>query len=301
MKINIPKEVADSPHRDNIFAEHFIQAWLYTHSADFSFDTTNYKSQWLKQITLNQIQDNVAKDVFTHWPMNLSQPLFIKGYALEKLGLYDTGERFKSDIDILIDQESLNYLENKIQQLGGTPILEKKWWGNSHKKMYSIIRDDQEVVIECHTQLFYHLPLLDWQKYRHPSDVNQLTLEAHLLFLMGHYVFQHNCLKLYWLLDITLFIEKFSSQLDWQKLSQMAKDWKLERSFYWSLSLASILSNETLQIPRMYLNSDKAPIQFAWQTKQSGFQYWKMKHFAKGNLWNALIYDLKWILNKTRK
>lgn len=301
MKINIPKEVADSPNRDNIFAEHFIQAWLYTHNDQYSFDATHYKDQWLKQITLNQIQDDVAKDVFHNWPMNLSRPVFIKGYALEKLGIYSAGERFKSDIDVLIDQESLSFLENKIQQLGGAQIQEQKWWGNSHKKVFSIIRDEQEVVIECHTQLFYHLPKLDWQKYRNAMDQNQLSSEAHLLFLMGHYVFQHNCLKLYWLLDISLFIEKYSSQLDWQKLSQMATEWKLEKSFYWSLSLAFILSNETLQIPKMLLNKDNAHFQFAWQTKQSGFQYWKMKHFAKGNLWNALMYDFKWILNKTRK
>ena len=302
MKINIPSGVADSPHRNNLFEEHFLQAWLYTHSDQLPFDTSAFKEQWLKQISLNQDQNECAEKLFENWPMNLTKPIFIKGHALEKLGLYQIGERFKSDIDLLIDQESLHYLENRIKALNGHEIKEKKWWGNSHKKIFSLTQNNHEVVIECHSQLFYHLPQIDWQRYRHTQISDQLQLEAHLLFLMGHYVFQHNCLKIYWLLDIALFIEKFSRQIDWNKLQHLAREWDLKVSLDWSLSLANELANFNLEIPKGMIKSNlDIDFNFAWQTKQSGLRYWKMKHKAKGKIANSLKYDVKWLLNKTRK
>jgi len=302
MKINIPQQVADSPHRNSIFEEHFLQAWLYTHSDQVAFDVSSFKEQWLKQISLNQDQNECAELLFQNWPMNLAKPIFIKGHALEKLGLYQIGERFKSDIDLLIDQESSSYLESKIKAINGHEIKEKKWWGNSHKKIYSITHNNHEIVIECHSQLFYHLPQIDWQKYRNSQDPDQLQLEAHLLFLMGHYVFQHNCLKLYWLLDIALFIEKYSNQIDWYKLQNLASEWDLKVSLEWSLSLAHELANFSLEIPKgMMKRPSDVDFNFAWQTQQSGFNYWKMKHKAKGKMLNSLKYDVKWLLNKARK
>lgn len=295
MKINIPREILDNLNRKKIIEHHHIGGWLYSQSCGNN-QFSQFKEAWLRQISLGQSQKEVWEKLIENWPPQIQSPVVIKGMALEMMGLYEQGERFKSDIDILVTSDAQAELSKRLINLGGKEVIEKKWWGNNHKKSFELEYQNNQVVIEMHNLIFYHLPEIKWTDYIHDENKNLLEDHAHLLFMMGHFVFQHNCLKLYWLLDIVLFIQK-KSDWDFEHLNALAKKWRLTKSMLWSLKLAKDFSSQHLNIPKS-LNIDAAKIKLnlLWEPRQTGFSYWMRKHRTKDNLIDAFKYDLLWWL-----
>ncbi|GAB4019783.1 MAG: hypothetical protein Fur0010_22070 [Bdellovibrio sp.] len=291
MKINIPTEIVDSERLENIVSHHHLGGWLYSRSQDNpKFEI--FKNDWMRQISLNQSQRQVWEQIIENWPNHLRKPIVLKGMAFELMGIYGPGERFKSDIDLLADEASIEFIISKLKSLYQVEIVkEKKWWGNSHKQTIELQCEGNSVIIEFHQQLFYHLPNVQWQHFKNSEQNYLLEDHAHLIYLMGHFVFQHNCLKLYWLLDIVLFLEK-KKDWDLEKLKNIAKMWKLETAFEWSLSLAKEFCDQTFFDIK---TTKQVNLSELWEGRQSGLAYWWRKHQAKDSLITAIAYDLKWI------
>ncbi len=229
--------------------ENKLEGILYCQNPENSI----YKSSWIQNCARNFIVieeiETLAQDLE---PKSISLVL-LKGYALIDDIYPNRGERFCSDVDLLIDPQHSELIEKHLLDRGYAKQKEKKWLGNFFKSVFEKKIHSLSVTIELHTQLFWHenvsvgLTKVDLIKHKKIKNCFCLSLEEQLIHLCGHYAFQHNFLKLFWLVDIQRFVEKYEEEINWDIFWQKALSFKLLISCYLSLSLITTPKNKVLK------------------------------------------------------
>lgn len=221
----------------------------------------------------------------------------LKGiYLLENL-YKDWGLRPMSDIDILISPGDEVRFFSALAGLGFKPQTSSHWMANHFKHLFSKSVEDLEVVVEVHTDLFWHLNQnLEVESFQneHPH-----CLENHFLFLCGHLAFQHNFLKLFWLVDIFEMGRRFASEMDFDWLKSKAQDLQLENSLNACIFACRILIDrgfllkEYPQLPAAWYQNILTD-EFLLAPRQHHMRYFALKHLLKDELGTAIKYDWKW-------
>jgi len=187
----------------------------------------------------NQYSNLFFKEQFTKFKQLLTandHPVIIplKGISLLNRLYPNLENRKMSDIDVYIPKADKVALDQLLLKHGYIKLDEKKWQANEHKVTYIKKHNFIPITIEVHFKLYYHLsyhPQLD------PTH-SYLSHEDELIFLCYHLAEQHNFLKLFWLQDIALYINKFNQEINWQIFHQKAQNIGITRSTNTCLFLA---------------------------------------------------------------
>jgi hypothetical protein len=171
---------------------------------------------------------------------------------------------------------------------------ESYWLGNAHKREFYLETSLGNIPFEFHSKLFWHKEDPGELNYYGYQDSYGLGLEEMLVFLIGHYAFQHTCQKLYWLFDIYLFIDRFDAEINYKKFSFLVDHFNFLRSvsivkslvktafdFDWS----SISEESRFPMRESYLLEDS----------QRHWYYLLLKLYLKGGVVNNLKYNMAWL------
>lgn len=189
--------------------------------------------------------------------------IFLKGVVLSSQIYSDIGIRECRDIDLLIDEKDIQFAHkiiiNQNFQLREYNKLENK----TYRKYFhhvSYWNPAKKVMLELHWRPFSIESFFLEKNYSKIStkisvsnhELSVLKNEYNLIYLCIHGAL-HMFSELIWLLDITKFIN--TQDIDWNKIQQISKEWKIERPINLSIYLASYICNST--IPKEYMNPDK--------------------------------------------
>lgn len=182
----------------------------------------------------------------------------LKGIYLLENVLGDVGSRSMNDIDILIKKQDLSQCMKVLERLGYTPTayfnLEDH---NIDTKHVPPMQKKRGALLEVHwTLLEENEPFtIDaealWERTMPATiadvDVLSLGVEDLILHLCLHLAYQHYLqLGLRGLVDIALVIHKFNSEIDWNKLVEIAKSWGAQRVTALTLRLVETQLNVSI-------------------------------------------------------
>lgn len=265
----------------------------------------DYYPYWKNQLTRNfvvkseleKIGDDLLKEGIT--------VCLLKGYSLMGDVYEDWGERFASDVDILISLQNLWKLSDILKMYGYEKRTEKKWLGNRYKFVFEKKIGDSSIVVEVHTQLFWHkaLDIENGLKESQVSGFSVLSFENQLIHLCGHLAFQHTYLKLFWLMDIFKFVERFKDQIDWKLFWKEAQSSRLYKSCYFTLFLCQKLGLNIQTIlytaPKkgrlsIYLLKKIVNYQFLYDPRKHPLRFLMVKNLIKDSYLDNLRYWYAW-------
>lgn len=247
------------------------------------FNNPKYNNEYcLSKFRFNQIR---YKMYHSFYKSKLSQFMVVKGIDLIDRSVYqDAGERFFSDLDLYGPNQ--DYIPELIQPIS----VGKKWSENTHKKEFCYEENGFTYNIEVHRSLF---PV--------NTDLSQsFSLEIYFIYLIYHYINQHNFQKLFWFIDILLFYERYRNELDINKVKQYATDLKLE----YLLSILSLISTKFLGKNFFFGITTKhsifnkfiisiLPKNFLLNNGKVNSSYFLARLISKGSLINLFSYTLK--------
>lgn len=225
--------------------------------------------------------------------------IVLKGCALLNQLYLDWSIRPISDIDILVSKDQVDGIKNQLKSSGFNESSENKWKANSHKSVWSKEVFETEITVEVHTQLFYNEPKnFVWNIQKNDSGFSVLQKEDFLLHLVGHLAHQHTFIKLFWLYDIKLFIEKYQEQIDWSLIQKKAKELKLVRSLDATLwILQNLLSMRMIPVKAKSDWSNLLTWSFLIYNRTQALRYQIVKHLLKDSYYEAFLYDILWLKN----
>ncbi len=303
MKLEWPNQFIKSNNSkqfDIFLQSHHLEG--LAHQTHIMADNQEWKKQWIH----NEIKISELKRLSPKLKQRKISPVLLKGMDLLNRIYTDYGSRFLSDIDLLLTVEELTQLTEILLSDGYEVLQEKKWFGNLNKKTFGKSTCHTQIVIECHTHLFYHLQ--DDYRQIEPSYIDgylQLSLNYLFVHLCGHLAFQHNFLKAYWLLDLYYIMEKYHDQLDWQQISDLSKVLKLKQSVlqvlwimkkYFNYSLTTEMQS-TFNLRKKHLWKLIINRELLLSGKQGGWRYFILKHLTKDSIVASLKYDILWIVS----
>ncbi len=252
-----------------------------------------YYPYWKSQLNRNSVAkeelDRIGKDLEKE---NL-KVFLLKGFSLMGEIYKDWGERFVSDIDLLISHDELWKLTDILRMYGYQKRKQTKWLGNRHKHLYVKMVEDIQISIEIHTQLFWHTSL-NIQKDPSPASVNgfyQLSHENQLVHLCGHLAFQHTYSKLFWLMDIFKYVDRYREKIDWQSFWDQAEKANLYKACYFTLFLCQKLGLNIQTILYRATKKKKVAIFFLKKIVDYSYLYNPQKHPVRSNAVKFLIKD----------
>lgn len=229
------------------------------------------------------------------------QVVLLKGFALLGDIYPDWGSRFTSDVDILVDSFQLKEVTKILARNGFNKQEEKTWMGNQFKSLFIKKTEQWEISIEVHSRLFWHRQKLGHQLKPSTQISNYYILsdEDMLLHLAGHYAFQHNFLKLFWLVDIQRFLERRSNTLNWSIFWKKAQFFHLQESCKIVLFLcgeqggkcAPGLSWRQKMLRRLVTQS------FLMAPRSQPWRYHLIKVLVKDSIFDSLRYTLLWFFS----
>ena len=165
----------------------------------------------------------------------------LKGAHFLRSGLYGLDERSMTDLDILVTQSAHPFVSEYLQNLGYSLAPQSSYEKRAGKRVFRQQDSLLETTIETHTSLFSEK--MSESEVRNFSENRSPDLE--LVYLASHYAYQHNLLKLYWLVDIALFL--LSNQVNWSSVKMLAKKYRRINSLDWTLaSLQTLGINQNL-------------------------------------------------------
>lgn|GEM_PF-2663928 len=230
---------------------------------------------------------------------------FIKGIVLIEDLYPSLGDRFLSDIDVLIDEDDFEFAMSKLQGFHGfTAIRRGSWEGNNFKAELDFklaYGRDFYVTLEIHRKLMWHTEApFDYKIEKSKKAQSKLyTLDPthHFFYLVYHYAFQHNCQKLYWLTDISLFYEAHNEEINWEEFERLVHRFQMTRCAgfvkklslkAFNISLDKVSFSTWLPFSRGFLLSDN----------QRGFYYLILKLFLKDRFFrDSVRYLGLWLRN----
>ncbi len=204
------------------------------------------------------------------------------------------GERFMSDIDIYckdmeaIEEAALSYGMKR------TNPDDAYWLGNGHKREYYLETDLGIIPFEFHSKLFWHCQDPDDVTYHEYLNLPGIGIEETLVFLIGHYAFQHTCQKLYWLFDIYLFILKFDENIDYKKFHSLINFFGFNSSLLFTKKILQQAFNfDWFKIKK----NTHFPLRkkFIFEDSQRHWYYLCLKWYLKNGLKNNIHYAYAWL------
>ena len=301
--------------------EHGLGGYLY-----FFEDRAEFKSVWKEQYIQNASIWSELIDLGVQFK-NLEVCL-LKGFSLMVDIYKDKGSRKASDVDLLIQKKEQEQVFRILAEQGYERLEEKKWKGNHFKSLWIKKTSALEVVIELHTQLFWHTAedRSSCDRWKKETFINldgffRLSAEDQLLHLCGHYVFQHNSLKFFWLIDIYEYIKKHQSSLNWERFWSRAQEEQLVVSccsciWLWILIEKKVNPKgvgdciyDCFFPVKLSLKSYWGGYMLArWVFRQHMFdayknllRYYLIKFLTRDSLWDALRYNWHWLLSRLRE
>lgn len=182
----------------------------------------------------------------------------LKGIFLLENVFGNIGSRSMNDIDILIRKKDLSICIKVLERLGYTPTayfslddhnIDTKHVPPMQKKggvllevHWTLLEEDEPFTIDVEAMWERTVPATI-------SDVDVLSLgvEDLILHLCLHLAYQHYLqLGLRGLVDIALVIHKFRSEIDWNRLVEIAKSWGAERVTALTLKLLETQLNVSI-------------------------------------------------------
>jgi hypothetical protein len=174
--------------------------------------------------------------------------IVLKGWALMQT-IYggDNGQRFFDDIDILVHPMDVDPSEEILKKLGWHARGERRpgfirCYYNAHPYYYfEKVRNTRNVYsVGFHWGLLHHpaynpqqINIQELFERAHPLKIAEvpifeMSIEDHLVYNCAHIVLQHrseeSLLRYY---EIAAVIRDAQSTLDWQKVEECAKNWRL--------------------------------------------------------------------------
>ncbi|MBT5094014.1 MAG: nucleotidyltransferase family protein [Halobacteriovoraceae bacterium] len=239
------------------------------------------------------------------------KPVLLKGIVLINDIYRELGARQLSDIDILINLNEYQNVKEVLESFDYSEQELNKWQGDDFKSIFIKEGPLGQIVIELHTRLFYHIkkepdyttiPFMT-------SPYLKLAIEENLIHLMGHLVFQHNFGKLFWLIDIDLYIKKYRDEINWEKLIVLSKELKLQKSILMTFTVLFEQFEtpippqivESLGLKKFYIWKNFLNWNLLTSSTQVSFGYYFIKHLTKDHISTALQYDLLWFRHKIKK
>ncbi len=142
---------------------------------------------------------------------------FLKGIILLDEIYPSLEDRFLSDIDLLIPNEDFESAIDILKSFGEVIHFSKgSWVGDAHKvEIEYRSRFGLDITLELHNKLYWHRNHRSHNIVKAKGKLPRLEYTEHLIYLIYHYAFQHNCQKLYWLFDIIEFYKKYRNEINW--------------------------------------------------------------------------------------
>lgn len=261
----------------------------------------DWKQQWIRaQLYLRELQI-----IDETWGDKEIPVAVLKGCALIGDIYPDAGQRFMSDIDLLLPEEKLSAAIEALELRGYRPSKASSFEADEFKIVLEKTSGAVPVTLELHTRLFYqHDGFHSWQLRPHPQfrHIQALSLEDQLVHLLGHLGYQHTFLMLYWFLDLDLFLRKYGSAVDCGRVEERLRSlhqlrsakiafWILERYFHTPLPIDLPRASRGLR----WILQRTVTEQFLWSTAKPKFTYLLLKHLSKDRIRDAIIYDWKWL------
>ena len=219
----------------------------------------------------------------------------LKGCALLS-DIYQSspGSRFMSDIDLLVDASKLDELLVFFEGVGLRSSDKPVWFGDRHKIELHGEFEGLQLTVELHTKLFYHQQHFPIKTQSCFEFFQKLTHEYQLVHLIAHYSFQHTMLKLYWFMDIALFIEAHGHDIDWDQVDSIARQWGVYQSLCYSLGA---INQHWKKIAPSYMGRFQFLIdeEFLVSNQQRSLKYLFLKNIFKDSLKLNLQYNLGWL------
>lgn len=265
---------------------------LYGHAYRRTQDKVYYP-YWKSQLTRNSFAKTELETIGQDIQREGIQVYLLKGYSLMGEIYQDWGERFVSDIDLLVSYDELWKLTDILKMYGYSKKKEAKWLGNRHQHIYVKKTEDLSLTIEVSTQLFWHTSL-NIKENSMDSQVigfKRLSLENQLIHLCGALGFQNAYSKLFWLMDIFKFVERYKSKINWQTFWQNAERANLYKACFFTLFLCQKLGLNIQTIIYRAKKKKKVSIFFLKKVVDYSYLYNPESHQLRGFIVRWLIKD----------
>lgn len=216
----------------------------------------------------------------------------IKGMSLLNRIYSEWDQRKMSDIDVYMPTTRKGDLHKLLINNGYIAFDDQKWKANEHKATYVKKHSFVDITIEIHFKLYYHTnyqPILETQLKK-----TYLSKEDELLYLCYHLAEQHNFIKLFWLKDIALYVDKFHTQINWDKFHDLAKKINISRSSETCLFLCHkyLKSKASFKRKNIFINQ-LIDWEYLCYPRKSEFKYFLLKNYLKGR--RSLPYLINWL------
>jgi hypothetical protein len=254
------------------------------------FEQSSHKSYFINI----QLLEEAAK-IEALFARNNIPLIRIKGIGLLNTVYPDISKRNLSDIDILIPQDQVTAAEELLRQQGYSLYPQKKWMANHHKQDFRR-EDNLQYSIDLHTKLiFFEKPDFEWKTYK-IENTYHLEPQDHFFYLIYNWIYQDTMIGLHKFYDIYQVYAKYNSQFDWQRLTYLTKEFKMEKTMkicfallkkHFNIHVENSLSSKNLNISWL---SDS----FLKDPKSQPIKYFLLKHKNKP-LKEAVYYDFKWV------
>ena len=234
-----------------------------------------YYPYWKSQLNRNSIAKQELEKIGQDLKKDNIKVYLLKGFSLMGEIYKDWGERFVSDIDLLISYDELWKLTDILKMYGYQKKKEKKWLGNRHKHIFVKRLEDIQISIEVNTQLFWHTSL-ESSNESVPSQIEgftQLSRENQLIHLCGHLAFQNSYSKLFWLMDIFKYVDRYREKINWELFWQNASQANLYKSCFFTLFLCQKLGLNIQTIIYRAQKKKKVSIYFLKKIVSYSFMY----------------------------
>jgi len=302
-------------HQDNTLAEehHMAGHLYYHHSKSLSHKRQeSWKTIWKRQWILNHQMKGLLDQLVPLAKQNGIDLTVLKGMALLPQVYPDFGSRNLSDMDLLLPTNQLDQFCHLIlDHLPAELIPVNKWAGDHFKRVLVVEGEVASLTVELHSELFWHLHhQVKWERRFLPElNAHVLDHEDQLVHLMGHWIFQHNFLKLFWAKDVDLYLRHYSQEIDWEKVYRRAEECQLVKSLQMGLWVLHHYFSTPLpsKVERIFRYEGGASWKrwvttaFLLNRQQAGVRKYVVKHLTKDRLWDAFKYDILWAKNGVEK
>ena len=270
---------------------------LKEHNIEQLFDSSAYLNVWRRNELLSEMVETIQDACFSF----KNDVVLLKGASLF-FDLYsDIGHRAMSDIDLLVNDFSYPLIKEKLTELGYKEQMGLKWWG-SHQKSEWIYEGDITFVVELHRDLFYYkknppLKLINHSRYL----LKKLDVNEELVYLIGHFAYQHNMQKLCWLMDIYFLSLKNHNLFDEFKIRELISYYGLETSY---LAVQILMEKFCLSSPmprlfkktqfKLFFIKKLLSVNYQIYNFRSPIRYYLLKILMKDSFFDLLKYVIGW-------
>jgi hypothetical protein len=271
-----------------------------------------FRKYWKFQFSISTIYEEECRAIGELAKERGIKPVLLKGMALSETLYEDQGARALSDIDILIKNHEAAALKASLVERGFKEWEQQKWKANSFKKLWLKKNNFSSIVIETHEKLFFSEPEgMKWDTLPSRLDGFQiLTPMDTFIHLSGHLGYQHTFSLLFWLMDIHLFLEQgtldVESETNVQILLEKIKKLRHQNSTqavlmatqnFFDTSIPFNLSEQLKGWPPI-LWKKLLNLEFLKDPPSHRSRYYLVKHLLKENLTEAFKYDVLWVWHR---